>query len=260
MASVTQRIRVIKQPKGGFINPKNFKIIEYNSEINLHECENVHPSLVGLAVDYLSRFIVTNNAIEAFKISGIGAKILKLEQPFSDLLSQVKGLDDCSIVNAVKLSCFDCAFRAGPHTYKPFESVNPNSETISNIRIMVERSINFFRRRGPIIEEGFIFPGGYTKIIDAGDGDFLTRDTLWDFKVSKNDITKDHTLQLLVYYLMGIHSKNEKFKLIRKIGIFNPRLNKEYILDVKDISYDVQYYVARYVIGYSKFVKLSSFK
>ena len=36
MASVTQRIRVIKQPKGGFINPKNFKIIEYNSEINLH--------------------------------------------------------------------------------------------------------------------------------------------------------------------------------------------------------------------------------
>ena len=51
---------------------------------------------------------------------------------------------------------------------------------------MIERSILFFKQYGPITKEGFTFEGGYTKNISTGDGDFLTRDTLWDFKVSKN--------------------------------------------------------------------------
>ena len=31
---------------------------------------------------------------------------------------------------------------------------------------------------------------GYTSIIDSGDGDFLTEDTLWDFKVFKTTTTE----------------------------------------------------------------------
>ena len=42
-------------------------------------------------------------------------------------------------------------------------------------------------------------PGGYTDKITSGDGDFLTVDTLWDFKVLKANIKSQHTLQLLVY-------------------------------------------------------------
>ena len=39
------------------------------------------------------------------------------------------------------------------------------------------------------------FEGGYTKIIANGDADYLTADTLWDVKVSKKYINKNHTLR-----------------------------------------------------------------
>ena len=43
-----------------------------------------------------------------------------------------------------------------------------------------------------------------TSIIGAGDADFITYDTLWDFKVSKGNLTKDNTLQLIIYYLLEV--------------------------------------------------------
>ena len=36
--------------------------------------------------------------------------------------------------------------------------------------------------------------GGYTYDVDRGDGDYLTEDTLWDYKVSKNKLTSKTTL------------------------------------------------------------------
>lgn len=41
--------------------------------------------------------------------------------------------------------------------------------------------------------------GGYTYTFESGDGDFLTADTLLDFKVSKSKPTNKHNLQLLMY-------------------------------------------------------------
>ena len=90
---------------------------------------------------------------------------------------------------------------------------------------MVKRSVSFWNMYGPIIKDGFTFePYGYTKTVDTGDGDFLTQDTLWDFKVSKAKPTNKHTLQLLMYWIMGQHSGKDEFKNISNLGIFNPRL------------------------------------
>lgn len=55
---------------------------------------------------------------------------------------------------------------------------------------MIERALKFFERYGPKILDGFTFEGGYTYIVSSGDGDFITEDTLWDFKVSKLPIKK----------------------------------------------------------------------
>ena len=111
--------------------------------------------------------------------------------------------------------------------------VEPNEDTITNIRIMVERSLAFVDKYGPIVKYGFTFESnGYSEVVTSGDGDFLTKDTLWDFKVSKNEPTKDNTLQLLMYYIMGKHSGNHIFDGIRKIGIYNPRLNKVYLYEM----------------------------
>ena len=48
---------------------------------------------------------------------------------------------------------------------------------------MVLRSLAFIENYGPIIKDGFTFEGGYTDIVSSGDGDYLTENTLWDFKV-----------------------------------------------------------------------------
>lgn len=52
---------------------------------------------------------------------------------------------------------------------------------------MVDRSVEFWKSYGPIVKDGFDFkPNGYARTVDRGDGDYLTADTIWDFKVSLN--------------------------------------------------------------------------
>ena len=85
-------------------------------------------------------------------------------------------------------------------------------------------------------ESGFTFEdAGYTSTVDSGDGDFLTKDTIWEIKVLRSGVTSRHTLQLLMYWIMGIHSGRDVFKDISKLGIFNPRQNKVYLLGVDKI-------------------------
>ncbi|VEE22786.1 Uncharacterised protein [Streptococcus equinus] len=123
-------------------------------------------------------------------------------------------------------------------------------ETIENVRTMVLRSLAFIENYGPIIKDGFTFEGAYTDVVTIGDGDYLTADTLWDFKVSKKEPNKDQTLQILIYYIMGKHSNYLEFNNIQNLGIFNPRLNKAYSLSVSDISDEIITEVSEKVIGY----------
>lgn len=53
MCSVTQRIGKIKQPRGGYIKPKEFELtmLDGGDIDDLHPVENVSPGLVGIAVD-----------------------------------------------------------------------------------------------------------------------------------------------------------------------------------------------------------------
>ena len=123
---------------------------------------------------------------------------------------------------------------------KTEEEINPSIETIENIRIMVKRSMTFWEKYGEITVSGFTFePTGYTETVNSGDGDYLTKDTLWDFKVSKSNLTSKNTLQLLMYWIMGKHSGKPEFKNINKLGVFNPRLNIVYLLETSEISKEI---------------------
>ena len=85
MKSVTQRIKEIKQPKGGYINPKDFEITQLDDGIKLKENENINASLIGLVVDYMTRFLNSNNKQEAFKISLLGSRLIKQENKANEL-------------------------------------------------------------------------------------------------------------------------------------------------------------------------------
>ena len=58
--SVTQRVKTIRQPRGGYIPLRMMEKTEYYDGKVLGE-ENVSPSVVGLAVDYLTRIELTGD-------------------------------------------------------------------------------------------------------------------------------------------------------------------------------------------------------
>lgn len=257
MYSVTQRISMIKQPYGGYLPVKELKTVKIDDGKKLNDNENIHASLVGIAVDYLTRFMVGSEKEEAFKISLLGAQLLdkmlgesKYLKEAIILLDKISGLDDLSIINACKLSGFDVVVRSSIMGYKPIEDINPDNATIYNIKTMVDRSIEFWKEYGPVISEGFTFEGGYTDIISVGDGDYLTSDTLWDFKVSKYNPTSKQTLQILIYYLMGKHSIHKEFDEIKKLGLYNPRKNVIRYVSIDEIQGDTIKEVCLNVIGY----------
>lgn len=257
MFSVTQRIKQITQPKNGYLPVKSFKKYYLDDGMILHNEENISPSLVGTAVDYLVRFMIGESSTSAFHISLLGAKKIGMEIKANKLLSKIRGIDSVSITAACKLVGFDVCFRAGMHLYKSIEFINPNVETIENIRIMVERSLHFFQIYGMPLKTEITFEGGYSEIVAYGDGDFITEDTLWDFKVSKKHITNLHTLQLLMYYIMGTHSIHPWFKNITRLGAYNPRLNVVYLCDTASISTDTIQDIEKNVICYE--LELSDF-
>jgi hypothetical protein len=242
MASVTDRIKETKQPRGGYIHPRAMEMIQLGGggiQLLDHKVENVYPGTVGMAVDYLSRLANGAEPGDAFRISILGtielhsdalmSNGLDMKRPslgvdvdylrgepsvghmayLSDALDRLGTLrsgvipDDDAICAAVHLVGYDVAKR-DPGFYEGKHAV-PDAVTIAHIRTMVERSVSFFAGYGPITGNGFwpVNVLSRTELVDSGDGDFLTADTLWDFKVSVNPPRKNHTLQLLIYLIMG---------------------------------------------------------
>ena len=250
MASVTQRINEIQQPYGGYLPMKLFSKEQLDDGVTLHEGENIHPSLVGLAVDYLTRFMSGSTVDQAFHISTLGALLISMTSTATALKSQITGLDDQSITAACKLSGFDVCLRSSPLRYKPVEEISPDKATIENIRTMVNRSLRFWEKYGPILCSEPTFEGGYTDIVNTGDGDYVTQDTLWDFKVSKSAPKSKQTLQILMYYIMGLHSTHDYYKNIKQLGFYNPRLNIVYTCPISMIPAETIKDVERDVICY----------
>ncbi len=247
--TVTGRVKSYKQPYGGFIPPRSLTRIQFEDAAALGP-ENVHPSTIGTAVDYLTRLMTGEPVEDAFHISLLGAMRGGCYEQVLDYTQNITGLDDKSISAACTVVMFDSLYRAGvAPTNDPFE-LDVDEATCANIRIMVQRGLSFFEKYGPITDSAPVFPGGYTDTVTNGDGDFLTKDTLWDFKVSKNNPTNQNTLQLAMYFLMGKHSTNKHFETVEKIGIFNPRLNAAFILDMSTVPKDVIRTIEKDVIGY----------
>lgn len=259
MSSVTQRIKEVKQPRGGYLNLSSFKCEPFDDGKVLANVENIHASVVGMAVDYMTRVCTGASVDDAFKISLLGAEIAEKSGLSGALVEArrycdgITGLDSASVINACKLSTFDVWFRntAFAFTSKRAVDTNPDADTVNNLCILIERSLAFWKKYGPVVADGFTFePNGYTTIVDSGDGDFLTEDTLWDFKVSKKKPESKHTLQLLMYWVMGKHSCNPIFGGIHNIGLFNPRLNVVYTMDMREVDTAILNAIETEVLGY----------
>lgn len=193
---------------------------------------------------------------EAFYIPRLGVQALARagldeSSTYENLLASIGGLSDESIICACRLVGYDSAFRAGLIAYRPVMDIMPDEQTIENIRMMTNRAIAFFGEYGPVKVDGPTFPGGYTDTVSTGDGDFITEDTLWDFKVSKQKVTPKQTLQILMYYLLWRRSDNAELVTIEQLGLFNPRQNIVYLKKISDIPPETLKEVDADIIGYT---------
>ena len=77
MYSATGRIQQIKQPRGGYIQPRSFTVVNFNDGKSVSEDINVSAAIIGLAVDYMLRYLMSEkaNIIKAFEVSCMGAII-----------------------------------------------------------------------------------------------------------------------------------------------------------------------------------------
>ena len=72
MSSVTQRVKQIRQPYGGFVRPRDFEVVEFEDDKVLL-AENLYGGSVATVVDYMTRFIIEGFAEKAFdNITKIG--------------------------------------------------------------------------------------------------------------------------------------------------------------------------------------------
>ncbi len=249
---VTTRIRRIVQPENGWLPVCLFERTELDDSRLLYAVENIPPDVVGLAVDYLTRVMQGAQPRDAFRVPLAGARLVGRADRAERLLAGIRGLDAMSVRSACELVDYDLASRRGPAFWRAGRVQTPDEVTCWNVRWMVERSLEFFETYGPVVWQDFSFEGAYTERITAGDGDFLTADTLWDFKVSRHEPNPVYTLQLLVYWRMGLHSMHPVYRDIRRLGFYNPRLNVVYLLDVSRIDPQVCNLVDRRIIGYDE--------
>ena len=257
-ASVTAILGALKQPKGGFLPLKNFDSKTYPDNLTVVGEYGIHPSLVGLAVDYGTRIALGDDVEKAFGIALVGAGMVGATKEAEELLAQIDPValrssnsDEQSIVALCKLSGFDSAFRAGAKAYKPVSEINPDAQTIADIGNLILRTKAFFDASAEAVIAGFTFEGAYTDDAGASDGDYICADTLWDLKVSKNEPTIKNTMQVLLYYLMGLRSNKDEFKAVTRIGLFNPWLQKSWSISVLDLDESFLSMVENDILGYT---------
>ena len=249
MVSVTQRVYQVHQPLGGHLSPTRFSIEHFQDGRSVSNLVEM-PQLTGLVVDYLTRMQLTGDPIRAFEISISGAMASGWDDRIFEILDKVAGLDDQSIENAFNAVQYDAYARSDWHELP--REISVSKDSIDMTRVMVERSVEFFNKNGPVIDVGFTFGDGYTNVVTAGDGDFLTDDTIWDLKVSRGPLTKEQTLQILVYYILACNSSLEKFRNISRIGVFNPFRNTAYAMAISSVDDETLDKVKNEVVGISR--------
>ena len=224
----------IEQPEGGHILPKPFEVKSLGEGGDALNPEgNVSLDLVASAVGYMTG-VMSGELTESvfrfplFVARRIGGDAFAVAQ---HLIDDINGLDNGSIINALKLSGFGNRFLVDPENYQPLEEINPDEVTIQNVRTMVKRLLRFF---------------------DAYDVKSPVSDTLWDLNVSTLRPTEAQALQLLIAWRKRLRSPLTWWHDFKYLGIYNLRLDKVYRISVDAIPEDLINEIDRDVLGYSE--------
>ena len=258
--SVTQFIKEFDQPDGGVLPVDLFDSFYVDMRDNYFiKHDRVDPAIMGVGVDYMSRWLMSADFEGAFITPLSGAHIISelsgdnyhIERAaeLSDIIKYTRN-KQARYESVLRLCAYDQIARGGGVLVN-IDEVNPEDTDIAVMERLVKRVLKFLDKFGPIVLDGFNFDGGYTDTITHGEGDFLTDNTLWDMKTIRRDIGPYHTLQLLMYWRMGLRSQHrELFRGIQFLGIYNPRSNKIHRCPTSNIPQDAIDLTDFELIGY----------
>lgn len=221
--TITTLANNVKQPRGGYLPVKLFKETHYESENELFPDENGSKSLIGTTVDNMTRILLGAKPKKVFEPASFGMMAIK-DLNF-DLIDEVTGLDDDSILAAYQLSFYELEL--------------PDELTIENIREMVNRSLRYFQHQAKLVNVGDRLSVNYKEDNIYGDYDYLTDDSLIDMKVLSKKIANKYTLQIILYWIIGMKSKKKFFSNVKYLKFYNPRLNVEYSFDLDELTPDI---------------------
>lgn len=188
--------------------------------------ETIQPFFSGLLVDYLTRLTLTHNPKQAFAIP--------LKTGVADaynIVNTIKpNISDETILKACQLLPYDQLYRRG---ILEDETPEPTDQDLTQIKAMIQNAIALLKvcqfNSEDQIQSEIEFPNAFNDIVTNADADYMTDHVLIDMKVSKYVPYKKYWLQLLIYYIIGLHSDNKKqFQQLTHFAIINPRLNKIY--------------------------------
>lgn len=288
MNAVTDIVKSISQPHGGYLPIKDFKEVELGGDVL--SCD-IPPIIVGKTLDSILRLIVMTDKYSVFhnSITGYENRVSYFANQFSgvdsaELIGEQIKLEDgkFNVYNLIEridslIQSYDiynlCIVVSLIHQYDIWQydfgyissrssiaSSRPKYFKKKDIWVLMDLYKRLVSWLCTMLSKGIVFdyrfyPDGYTDKVKYGVGDFICENTLFDLKCIKSKPTSYHTLQLLIYYVMGMHSNNRLYKNVRNIGIYSPILNKVWIMPVKNIPKELVHKVSSEVIGYNELYK-----
>ncbi|MDR3152271.1 MAG: hypothetical protein LBT85_02255 [Bifidobacteriaceae bacterium] len=252
MYSLCCALRFSNQDYASFFNRNLLNTIEFSDDKQLSK-ENINSRITGNAVQYLTKFLITRDKEKAFFIPLLGAERCNKIDEARMRLDNIVGLDDKSIKDACRLAGYELCYKINPKYGENNYKIRPDEKTVSNIRIMVNRSLYVLRKYGPVLLDDIAFNGAFTNKVNSASGDYLTPEGFWNFANTLDRADNLDILQLLSHWIMGLHSVHKnKFKNVKYLVIFSPRLNKLYYIEVDKIGQNTISSISKRIIGYNK--------
>lgn len=232
--SVTKRIDQISQPKNGYIPIKLFKINHFLDDLDVTPYENKEDSSlfathIGSIVDYVSRFLYTDNLYSSFYSTIYAFKtyvcfdggsypalsklsfdeLIWLYDDFKIKINSIKNLkfndfskENLNIIrNIFALVQIEDVLWRVDEPFGLFKRINNKHEFVfkgnreipdyicKNVLIYIQRTMNFYKSLKNI---KFMEVFTNSELITHADCDLISHDTVWDLKVTSLDIYTNH--------------------------------------------------------------------
>lgn len=267
MSSVSELVETIEQPAFGILPVRLFEKKELKQDSYVVSNNSSIPAVhLGLIVDYCIKYIlgvklsdilhveyagyaehIRVSAIKFFdSVSEQSLTQIYIEDErkricLSDFISRVENAEtfDEFVTNMLYVIQYGDFIRNIGYAYNRVGEVfdtKLSKDELRDILIFFMRTrgwIDTFEKATPMYK---FKPFGYNNTVTSGEGDFCTKNTLWDLKVSNGEPTTKDTLQLLIYYIMAKHSGNRLYKYVDSVGVYNPKLDATWICNMEEVD------------------------